>query len=1659
MSCLRKIVSNIEMPVHWVQEGRVFHKPILLFLFLLIFIPVTSLAQLTGGTISTTKCQVWDANHVILQTAAITGEDGFFSITYSWERSQDVTFTTFSTVGGNTFQLLDANDLTGTWYYRRRVDNNGNTAYSNIVTIVMMPSVSITGTLTVCQNATSPTLTITAVGGVAPYTITYNLNGVAQTPIATTTGVGTMTGTVTISAPTNVAGTFTYSLTSVVDANSLSETCTNTSVSSSATITVNALPTATITANTLTACENTASTTPTVTITGAGGTAPYTFTYTINGGSNLTVTSTGTTATITPPINVVGNIVYQLVSVQESSTTACTNAQTSSVTITVNAKPVFQTISPTTPAICYGASFFNVTLTYSHSPTQYKLDWSSSALADGFTNVAYASNNFTSGSPLTVAVPTATAQVTTYTGTLTVRNANTGCESDPGTAPFQINALPTPGITAGGSLTFCTGNSVNLTGTGGTSYAWSNGTNVALTNITTSGTFSVTVTNAAGCNAITSTVVTVNALPTPGITASGPLTFCTGNSVNLTGTGGTSYAWSNGTNTALTNITTSGTYSVTVTNAAGCNAITSTVVTVNALPTPGINASGSLTFCTGNSVNLTGTGGTSYAWSNGTNVALTNITTSGTYSVTVTNAAGCNAVTSTVVTVNALPTPGINASGPLTFCTGNSVNLTGTGGTSYAWSNGTNTALTNITTSGTYSVTVTNAAGCNAITSTVVTVNALPTPGITASGPLTFCTGNSVNLTGTGGTSYAWSNGTNTALTNITTSGTYSVTVTNAAGCNAITSTVVTVNALPTPGITAGGSLTFCTGNSVNLTGTGGTSYAWSNGTNVALTNITTSGTYSVTVTNAAGCNAVTSTVVTVNVLPTPGVTASGPLTFCTGNSVNLTGTGGTSYAWSNGTNTALTNITTSGTYSVTVTNAAGCNAVTSTVVTVNALPTPGINASGSLTFCTGNSVNLTGTGGMSYAWSNGTNTALTNIVSSGTYNVTVTNAAGCSAVASRTVTVNPLPTPVVNASGPLTFCAGNAVNLTASGGTSYAWSNGTNAALTNITTSGTYSVTITDANNCSATSAPVTITVNANPTVSITNPAAICSPGTVDLTASSIKTGSTVGLNYSYWFNASATTPLSTPFAIGTAGTYYIRGTNTVTNCSSIQPVIVSINPQAVMQINTPLPVCSPQTVDLTAAAITNGSATGLSYTYFTNAAATNTLNNANVVNSSGVYYIKGTPASGCSAVVPVTVTINPLPTLVINNPTAVCSPQTINLTGAIVTAGSSAGLSFTYFTNATLTTPVTNAQAVNGSGIFYIRATDATTGCARSGAVTVQVNAAPQGVLQIPATNIICENSSLSLSASGGNSYQWLLNQQPIAGANSSTYHATAAGNYAVRFISAQNCEALSSNTVQLELLNKPVVQFTLLNACAGVPTSFNNTSVTSASGGINWLWDFGDGSSSNQFSPTHVYNSAGTYSVRLTASSPVCTGFNEISMVTYRVQSALSAIRYKDVEVLKDIPITITARAIGTSFLWQPVTGVNNIRIASPSIRVNTTTEYTVAITNDINCTTTDTVLIKVIPGVDIYVPKGFTPNNDGQNDRLYPILVGMRQLNYFRVFNRWGNMIFTTKESNAHSGWNGLYLGVMQSMGTYTWMAEAVDLQGNIVRKTGTVLLLQ
>uniref|UniRef100_UPI0026098737 T9SS type B sorting domain-containing protein n=1 Tax=Flavobacterium sp. TaxID=239 RepID=UPI0026098737 len=277
------------------------------------------------------------------------------------------------------------------------------------------------------------------------------------------------------------------------------------------------------------------------------------------------------------------------------------------------------------------------------------------------------------------------------------------------------------------------------------------------------------------------------------------------------------------------------------------------------------------------------------------------------------------------------------------------------------------------------------------------------------------------------------------------------------------------------------------------------------------------------------------------------------------------------------------------------------------------------------------------------------------------------------------------------------------------------------------VATSGTYYIK-SSLGSCTDIEA-VVVTINPTPVLVITNPAAVCAPTTIDITAAAVTAGSTGGGVLSYWVDAAATaTPLATPSAVATSGTYYIK--STVGSCTDIEPVVVTINPTPVLVITNPPAACAPNTVNITAAAVTAGSTGGGVLTYWVDAAATTTpLATPSAVATSGTYYIKSSLGS-CTDIEPVVVVINPTPVLTITNPAAVCAPTTIDITAAAVTAGSTGGGVLTYWVDAAAaTTPLATPSAVATSGTYYIKSTVGS--CTDIEAVVVTINPLPRPTL----------------------------------------------------------------------------------------------------------------------------------------------------------------------------------------------------------------------------------------------------------------------------------------------------------------------------------------
>lgn len=650
----------------------------------------------------------------------------------------------------------------------------------------------------------------------------------------------------------------------------------------------------------------------------------------------------------------------------------------------------------------------------------------------------------------------------------------------------------------------CTG-SATVVASGGVApytYSWSpSGGTMATASALCVGTYTCTITDAAF-----STISKVFNITEPSaLSLSTAVTnvSCNGGSngaINLTPTGGTgayTYFWSSGQTTQDLSGRTAGTYIVTVTDANSCTATSSATITQPSA----INLTTSITHvtCNGGSngaIDLTSSGGTgayTYFWSNGQTIQDLTGRVAGTYVVTVTDANGCTATTSATITQPSA----INLTTSITnvSCNGGSngaINLTPAGGTgayTYIWSSGQTTQDLTGRTAGSYGVTVTDANGCTATTSATITLPAVL--GLTTSVTNVACNGGSngaINLTVTGGTSgytYIWSQGSQNEDLSGLSSGTFTVTVTDANGCTASTSAMIIEPALL--GLSTSVTNVSCNGGSnglIDLTVTGGTTsytYQWSNGQTIQDLSGRTAGTYVVTVTDANGCTATTSATIT---QPAP-MNLSTSITNVTCNGDNngaidlevSNGIPGYTYLWSSGQTSQDLSARSAGIYVVTVTDANGCTATTSATITQPSA----INLSTSITnvSCNGGSngaINLIpsgGTGVYTYLWSSGQTTEDIFGLVEGMYTVTVTDANGCTQ--STTVSVSqPLPITTTLVTIDVTCNGGNngAVDLEVSNGTpgyTYLWSNGQTTQDIVGLSAGTYAITITDANGCIA--------------------------------------------------------------------------------------------------------------------------------------------------------------------------------------------------------------------------------------------------------------------------------------------------------------------------------------------------------------------------------------------------------------------------------------------------------------------------------------------------------------------------------------------------------------------------------------------------------------
>jgi SdrD B-like domain/Secretion system C-terminal sorting domain len=743
-----------------------------------------------------------------------------------------------------------------------------------------------------------------------------------------------------------------------------------------------------------------------------------------------------------------------------------------------------------------------------------------------------------------------------------------------------ITIMPTPKavIDARSATTFCVGGSVMLCplNFGFSNYRWfKNGVlippppgNAACITITDSGYYQLQGTNGAGCwgpKSDSIKVTVVSTLATPTITG-GPLSFCSGGNVVLTASASPNYQWYKdgvliaGATSQTYTATQPGNYTVAVSAPTGCGSISAatTVTWLNPV-TPTVTAAGGTNICAGGNVVLTSSSATGNQWYKdgiliaGATSQTYTATTSGNYSVMVSN--GTCTSSSNLVTINISNpiTPTIVANGGLGLCAGASVQLCPQtyGFANYQWykngvaiapPTGTSACIT-VTDSGIYTLAASNGSNCwsNQSAAIVVTQLAAPTtPTITASGPLTFCNGGSVVLTSSMATGNQWYkdgaliSGATSQTYTATQPGLYTVQQTGSNGCTSVSTAIVVALSNPNaPTIVASPQTGVCAGDSVTLSSSSATGNQWYKdgvlipGATSQTYKAKTTGNYTVVVTSG-GCSS-TSNAISINVSNPiiPAITANGPIAICPSGSVQLCPAfyGFSNFQWykngvaiapPTGTGACLT-VTDSGSYTLAASNGSNCWSNQSTAVVVTLLPTlpaPTISASGPITFCQGGSVVLTSSATLGNQWFKdgvaiaGATLQTYTATQPGVYTVQQNNANSCSAT-SAAITVaftNPV-VPTITADSPTSLCNGGNVILTASAAANYQWYKdgvlivGATSQTYTATTTGNYTVSTTSG-GCTNTSNSVSVNTNgvATPSIAPADSLVICQGGTGQL-------------------------------------------------------------------------------------------------------------------------------------------------------------------------------------------------------------------------------------------------------------------------------------------------------------------------------------------------------------------------------------------------------------------------------------------------------------------------------------------------------------------------------------------------------------------------------
>ena len=430
------------------------------------------------------------------------------------------------------------------------------------------------------------------------------------------------------------------------------------------------------------------------------------------------------------------------------------------------------------------------------------------------------------------------------------------------------------------------------------------------------------------------------------------------------------------------------------------------------------------------------------------------------------------------------------------------------------------------------------------------------------------------------------------------------------------------------------------------------------------------------------------------------------------------------------------------------------------------------------------------------------------------------------------------------------------------------------------------------------------------------------------------------------------------------------------------------------------------------------------------------------------GNYWVKMRDGS-CIDSIPVTIA-QAFPDLLITGITTTQSSCSGNPDGTITITGTGGNAVYSYSLDGT------NFQSGNTfnvlAGSYTITLKDGNN-CLASQNVTVTLNNTV--TVDAGTDETICEGTSFLIPAvSNGTSFSW----SPAPGLNNATILTpTASPSVTTKYyITATSGICTRVDSMQLFIRPAPIP-----DAGPDQDICYGRIFQLSGAGGVSYQW-----------SPSTYFVSAATHQnpdVKATTNISYSLMVTDVfgcrsltpDVVNIKVTPSVRIFAGSDTIAAMNQPLQLRVREMSnagvTSYTWTPASFLSDPTSATPIATLTADQRFIVSGTTPAGCQGSDDILVKVYKGPDIYVPSAFTPNNDGLNDLLRPIPVGIKDFKFFRVFNRWGQLVFATQDPQR--GWDGKINGASQGTGTFVWMAEAIDYKGNLVTRKGVVSIVR